>query len=208
VSAGVRPELAALAVADPPASWTELGFAVAESSVDLGGVQVRLGEPGTGIVSWSLRGVDGVDSGEIDGLPTMAVAGGAPPLAREHPNGALAIDHVVVLTPAFDRTAAALESAGMPLRRVRDGGGFRQGFRRLGPAILELVETSEAADGPGGRARFWGLVVVVADLDALARRLGEHLGSVRDAVQPGRRIATLRRSAGLGPALAFMDPEP
>ncbi|HWF49131.1 MAG TPA: hypothetical protein VG294_00690 [Solirubrobacteraceae bacterium] len=202
MSAEVRPELAALAVADPPVSWAELGFAVDESSVDLGGVQVRLGEPGRGIVSWTLRGVDG---GEIDGLATTTVAGAAPTVGREHPNGALAIDHVVVLTPAFDRTAAALASAGMPLRRVRDGGGFRQGFRRLGPAILELVETPGAPDGP---ARFWGLVVVVADLAALADRLGDGLGAVRDAVQPGRRIATLRASAGLGPALAFMDPEP
>lgn len=202
MSAEVRPELAALAVADAPASWAALGFAVAESHVDLGGVRVRLGEPGAGIVSWALRGVEG---GEIDGLAMMAVAGGASPVAREHPNGALAIDHVVVLTPAFDRTAAALAVAGMPLRRVRDAGGFRQGFRRLGPAVLELVE---AQDAPTGPARFWGLVVVVADLDALAARLGERLSSVRDAVQPGRRIATLRRTAGLGPALAFMDPEP
>jgi hypothetical protein len=36
--------------------------------------------------------------------------------------------------------------------------------------------------------------------------LGDLLGSLRDAVQPGRRIATLRREAGLGPAIAFMTP--
>ena len=78
------------------------------------------------------------------------------------------------------------------------------GFRRLGPAILELVETK---DGPSGPARFWGLVVVVDDLHALAGRLGEQLGSIRDAVQPGRRIATLRASAGLGEAVAFISPE-
>jgi hypothetical protein len=78
------------------------------------------------------------------------------------------------------------------------------GFRRLGPAILELVE---AVDGAPAPARFWGLVVVVEDLDALAEQLGEHLGSIRRAVQPGRRIATLRESAGLGEAVAFMGPE-
>jgi hypothetical protein len=49
---------------------------------------------------------------------------------------------------------------------------------------------------------------VVKELDALASRLGDRLGSIRDAVQPGRRIATLRESAGLGQAVAFMSPEP
>jgi hypothetical protein len=112
----------------------------------------------------------------------------------------------VVTTNDFARSAAALELAGLSLRRtVTAPSGSRMGFRRLGPAILELVE---AADGEPGPARFWGLVVVVEDLDALAARLGDQLGSTRDAVQPGRRIATLRETAGLGQALAFMSPEP
>jgi hypothetical protein len=50
--------------------------------------------------------------------------------------------------------------------------------------------------------------VTVADLDALAARLGDHLGRIKDAVQPGRRIATLSGAAGLGEAVAFMSPEP
>jgi hypothetical protein len=48
----------------------------------------------------------------------------------------------------------------------------------------------------------------VADLDALAARLGEQLAPAKDAVQPGRRIATLRAGAGVSPAMAFMTPEP
>ena len=112
---------------------------------------------------------------------------------------------MVVVTPDFDRTAAALETAGLGLRRVRDAGGFRQGFRRLGPTILELVENTRG--DPRAPASFWGLVVIVSDLEALADRLGDRLGSVKDAVQPGRRIATLRASAGIGTSVAFMDPE-
>ena len=196
----MRPELAELGLADAPERWAALGFAVGgEDHFDLGGVRVRLGERG---LSWTLRGVEASD---IDGLATAAPA--PPPLAgsEAHENGAVALDHVVVRTPDFDRTSAALAAAGLPLRRIRDAGGFRQGFRRLGPAILELVEAPDAPEGP---ARFWGLVVVVGDLDALALRLGERLGAVRPAVQPGRRIATLRPSAGLGSAVAFMDPEP
>ncbi len=64
-----------------------------------------------------------------------------------------------------------------------------------------------ASDPDGiGPARLWGVTAVVEDLDALAARLGDRLGAPGDAVQPGRRIATLRREAGLGVPLAFMTP--
>ncbi|HEX3976066.1 MAG TPA: hypothetical protein VHW96_07355, partial [Solirubrobacteraceae bacterium] len=112
--------------------------------------------------------------------------------------------HVVVTTPDFDRTSAALEGAGIPLRRVREVGEIRQGFRRLGPAILEIVEAPKM---PAGPARFWGLVVIVADLVGLRARLAPHVGEIRAAVQPGRQIATLSEDAGLSPKIAFMDPE-
>jgi hypothetical protein len=205
VSPAARPELAALRVADPPERWQALGFTVAGSSLRVGGIELELNAPGEGIVGWRVRTAEPV--GEVDGLPTE-LAGPPPPAdaAQPHRNGAIGIDHVVVITPEFDRTAAALAGAGMELRRVREApGGFRQGFRRLGPAILELVEARGADPGP---ARFWGLVVIVEDLDALARRLGDHLGEAKEAVQPGRRIATLKASAGLGEAVAFMSMEP
>ena len=204
MSAAARPALAELRLADPPARWEALGFRVeADAAIVLGGVRLTLGAPGEGIVAWTLTGIS-ARVGDIDGLAT-GVAAPAGPEPSAHPNGALALDHVVVLTPDFERTAGALEQAGLPLRRIRDAGGFRQGFRRLGPAILELVE---AVGAPAGPARFWGLVAIVEDLDGLAARLGDRVGAVKPAVQPGRRIATVRTSAGLGPALAFMSPEP
>ncbi|HZU40866.1 MAG TPA: VOC family protein [Solirubrobacteraceae bacterium] len=198
------PELVALDVGDPPERWAALGFEVRDGEVGLGGVRLHLGARGKGIVGWSLAGV--LEGAALDGLTTSFAAACAGEAAPTHPNGAVGLDHVVVVTPDFERTSAALRDAGLPLRRVREvePAGFRQGFRRLGPAILELVEARQAPPGP---ARFWGLVVVVSDLDALAERLGEHLGPVKPAVQPGRRIATLRASAGLTPAVAFMDPE-
>jgi hypothetical protein len=193
-----RPELVSLSLADPPGRWAALGFDVGDGRMRVGAVVVELGVSGEGIVGWALRGVEpGI---EIDRLPWRAVAVVEP--EAPHPNGALGLDHVVVMTPDFDRTAGALDAAGLGLRRVRDAGGFRQGFRRLGPAILELVE---ARDARGGPARFWGLVAIVADLEALAERLGDQLGPIKDAVQPGRRIATLR--AGVSTNVAFMDPE-
>jgi sensor domain CHASE-containing protein len=164
-------------------------------------VRIELEPEGQGILGWCLRGLDPVQA--VDGLPTEVVDGPDPVPSQIHPNGAVGLDHVVVLTPRFERTAAALAEAALELRRIREApGGIRQGFRRLGPAILEVVEAPDQPDGP---ARFWGLVVTVSDLDALAERLGERLGRVRPAVQPGRRIATLRESAGLGEAVAFMS---
>jgi hypothetical protein len=193
--------LAALEIADAPECWEALGFGVQDGHLDLGGVQVTLGADGRGIVRWAIRGFD--ETPEIDGLPTAPTP--PPWMPVSHPNGATGIDHVVVVSPDFDRTATALERADMPLRRTRDAGGFRQGFRRLGPAILELVEAKTAPPGP---ARFWGLVVIVDDLEALKRRLADRLGDIKPAVQPGRHIATLRSHAELGQKLAFMDPEP
>jgi hypothetical protein len=210
-----RPELVELRIADPAERWEALGFTVEDSHADVGGVRLRFGAPGTGIAGWTIRGIE--PTSEIDGLPTAVEPEASGPRARqrratgqlpptsEHPNQAAAIDHVVVTTPDFDRTAVALEAAGMPLRRIRETPRLRQGFRRLGPAILELVELPEAPDGP---ARFWGLVAIVPDLPALQERLGDRLGTARDAVQPGRRIATVQDVAGLGLAVAFMTPEP
>lgn len=42
--------------------------------------------------------------------------------------------------------------------------------------------------------------------EATVAWLGDRVGEIRDAVQPGRRIATLRRSAGLGMPVAVITP--
>lgn len=205
-----EPELAELAITDPPEKWAALGFDVDErDNLDLGGVRLRLGKRNqqnaqTGIVSWSLRRVNAM--GSIDGLATPVPQTLRPPPFKTHPNGATGLDHLVIITPDFDRSAAALKRAGLALKRTQDIGRGRQGFRRIGPAILELV----AAPGSNGEADpfFWGIVAVVVNLDELKEQLGDQLSDIRPAQQEGRRIATLRSAAGLGCALAFMTPEP
>lgn len=127
----------------------------------------------------------------------------------DHPNGAFELDHVVLTTDSLDRTCASIETElGLPLKRVREVGDVRQGFHRFADdaatrgCIIEVVESSRAAAGAG--ATPWGLVLNVRDLDAAAER--PDVGDVRDAVQPGRRIATVSRAAGLGTAVALMTP--
>jgi hypothetical protein len=199
-----EPELAELAIADPPDSWRELGFEVDEKGhLDIGGVRVRLGGGGGGITAWSLMRVNAM--GSIDGLPSPVPRVLYPPPFKTHPNGATGIDHVVIVSSSLERTATALARAGAELKRVQESERGRMGFRRLGPAILEVVERDELESD---EASFWGLAIVVIDIDALAQQLGDRLGEIRQAVQPGRRIASLRRDAGISAPLAFMSPEP
>ncbi len=202
-----------LLVADLPQAWRDAGFTVDGDGVcRVGSVRIRLlgEEAGRGIVGWSLRGLpDGVPD-SIDGLPT-ARSDADPAEPAEHLLGLLWIDHVVVMSPDLARTTAALEAAGIEARRTRDftvgGTPMRQVFFRLGEVILELVgDPAAAGDGP---ATFWGLTHTVADIDAAAELLGEHTGRVKDAVQPGRRITTLRtRELGIGVATALITRPP
>jgi hypothetical protein len=192
----LRPSVDTIFVADPVQAWEALGFTVVDGVVALGGVRVRLGASGRGIVGWSLRDLSDRDLG---GLPTsQSSAEPVPEVEVDHPLGAVGVDHVVALTPDFDRTVASLRAAGLDYRRTREaGGGFRQAFFVVGPCLLELGGPSE------GDVRFWGLTLVVPDLDAAAARLGVR---VKDAVQPARRIATVPRDAGLSVPLALMTP--
>jgi catechol 2,3-dioxygenase-like lactoylglutathione lyase family enzyme len=191
------PTLEELEIADEPADWRALGFEVEDSICHVSSVRLRLvGKgPRRGILGWKLA--------------TRPPATAAPP----QPNGVERIDHVVLLSPDLDRTVEELRSDGFELRRIREGetpgGSTRQAFFRLGEPILEVVqapEGSSVARNPDGPARLWGIAFLVDDLDATGSALGGLLGTPRDAVQPGRKIATLRPEAGLGPAIAFMTP--
>ena len=193
------PTLEQLEIADEPADWRAVGFHVDDGVCNVSSVELRLvGKgPRRGILGWTL--------GEAEPAPVAA----AP-----HPNGVARIDHVVLMSADLDRTVADLRADSFELRRIREGatpgGSTRQAFFRLGEPILEVVQAPEGtsvARDPDGPARLWGLAFLVEDLEHTASTLGDLVGSPRDAVQPSRRIATLRPDAGLGPAIAFMTPE-
>lgn len=209
----MAPTIDELTVADAPEAWSALGFAVEDDTCVVGGIRIRLvgSDAGKGLVDWSVRDVE---STELDGLATTRSNRQPPSGAPAHPNGIAAIDHVVAITPALERTVAALEAAGLDLRRIREeptpAGAPRQAFFRLGATILEVVqEPPEAIERGGGVDRpafFWGLALVAPDLDATVAELGDRVSEIRTAIQPGRRIATLRRSAGLTLPVALMTP--
>ncbi|HEX8086904.1 MAG TPA: hypothetical protein VF529_21650 [Solirubrobacteraceae bacterium] len=168
-----RPELAEVHVPGDPAAWQRLGFTLRDGAVHLDGVRIVIGRD----PAWLL---------------------GEPRAERvEHPNGATGIDHVVVVTPDFDATVERLRAEGLDYRRTRDAGPAdpthpprRQAFFVLGPCLLELAGP---ADGP---ERLWGVTLVAPDLEPFG-------GNVKDAVQPGRRITTVK---GLDFPIAVMTP--
>jgi len=203
-----------LTVADAPDAWAALGFAVEGDTCVLGEVRISLAgvDAGRGLAGWSVRGLEAT---ELDGLPTTRSEREPPPAPPSHPNGVTGLDHVVAIAPQLERTVAALQAAGLDLRRIREeptpAGAPRQAFFRLGPTILEVVqEPPEAIERGGGAERpafFWGLALVAPVLEETVASLGaERVSGVRDAVKPGRRIATLRRDAGLSVPVALITP--
>jgi hypothetical protein len=165
---------------DPVPLWTDRGFAVGGGGCfTVGGIGLRAGGAELALHAPLTAGAAGLPIHED-----------RPPQGPgEHPNGALAIDHLVVFTADLAATTQALQEAGADLRRKWG----RINFLRVGPLIVEVAQS-------GGATRFWGLTFTVPELPS-----GPGYGEPRDAVQPGRRIVTAR---GGSAAVAFMTPRP
>ncbi len=208
-----QPTVSEIVLPADDSRWRQAGFDVDGGVVRVGTVDLRLAgaDAGERIVSC---GVCGIASSDLDGLP-IARADAPPPgdPAPSHPNGVVRIDHLVAFTPDLDRTVAAGEALGLDLRRIREepapAGSPRQAFFRLGELILEIAQAPAGSPVRGDApARFYGLAFAVEDIDATVAALGDLASEPRDAVQPGRRIATVRKEAGLGLPVAFMTPRP
>ena len=195
----VAPAVVEIEVADEPDAWLAAGFTLTDDRAQVGSIAIRLvgrTDDTKGIRSWSWSNLS--TDGPIDGLAThVAPQPAVTPAA--HGNGSTIIDHVVVVTPDLERTVPAFEARGLDVRRTRHtdqyGPAFRQVFFRGGETIIELIGPDTPADGDDRAAHFYGLAFTVADLDATAAHLGDGLGAIKDAVQDGRRIATLRHKA-------------
>ncbi len=203
-------EIVALDMGDDAQSWGRAGFTVEGDTVRVGTVAMRCGASGVGVVGWTVRGIP--IGTVLDGLPTT-VTDGALGTPAVHANGATIIDHVVIATPDVDRTVASFVVAGCDPKRERKGGSesmpIRQVFVRAGEVILEIIGPPTVSDDPDVAARpatFWGLAFTTADLDACALLLADALSPPKDAVQTGRRIATLRhKPLGITVPTVFMS---
>jgi hypothetical protein len=191
-------------------TWRSLGLSATDDGlIPLFGTALRIVSPEAedvpaGIVGWALSGIDDTTT-SIAGLTTTVVEQ-LPPIFATHSLGARSIDHVVVMTGDLEQTTGDVALAtGCELKRIREVGKIRQGFHRIGGGGL-IVEVVQHEDDDRSAAEFWGLVIIVEDLDEACAQLGaDRVGEPKDAVQPGRRIATIRSSVGLGTAVALMS---
>lgn len=204
-------QLNQITVADPADAWEAAGFAVDNGRLKLGSTAVVCtGREGD-------RGITGLGIADVGANSLGLFDGGPVDVGTDaHPNGVGSIDHVVMMTKRCDVTTAELEGLGLVARRVRRfearGTKQRQTFFWMGDVILELVgpdEPSETADDDGDQVDLWGLALTCPDLDAAAEWLGDRCSEPKTAVQPGRRIATMRtRELGISVAIALMSPHP
>ena len=180
-----------------PAALRRLGLDVPDDRCRIGEVTLATAS-GDGILGLDLTGAP------ADGpLPLVEVSPAPASHPHDHPVGATSVDHVVVLCGDVRATIAAL---GTEPQRFDQRDGRQYGFVVAETALLEFVGPAAANDRP---ARLWGLALTVVDLDEAVARLVGACGAPRDAVQPGRRIATVRHEQlGLSVPTVLLSPRP
>ncbi|HHC07696.1 MAG TPA: hypothetical protein ENK55_03150 [Actinobacteria bacterium] len=111
------------------------------------------------------------------------------------------IDHVVLLVPRLDEALDRFAAIGLSPRLRMEVGGRPAAFFRVGP-VLEVVSAPVRAPS------LYGVALATAEhLEAVALRWragGFEVSDPRPALQPGRRILTVR---GLHAGLAMMSPD-
>ncbi|MFV1990418.1 MAG: glyoxalase [Acidimicrobiales bacterium] len=198
--------LVQLEMADAASLWEGIGFSVFSDQIRVGSTLLDLGAGGAGITGWGLSGTDAVSLIEKrEGIPTSVMRSPTTKDQTPHPNTAVQIDHVVLTTQNLTRTQHSLEAAGLTLRRTRQADASTvQCFYRMGEVILEVVgDPRQALDAA---AALWGLICTVSDLSAAAKSMPGKLGQEKPAVQSGRDIAIVSKSAGLSVPCGFLSP--
>lgn len=190
---GDLPTISDIRVGGPRDAWETLGFALDGDVIGLANATLFVGPtPATSDSNAAWRAVTG-PSGE----------------GARHPNGVTAIDHLVIRTSDIDATAERLVGDGLSYRRTRrvDDVGMEQRFFLGANLVVEVVTATNEAAIPGVIDHLWGVAFVSDDIEETAQRLSSACSPIRSAVQPGRRIATIRtEGTGIDVHLAVMSP--
>lgn len=111
------------------------------------------------------------------------------------------LDHVVVMVPDVGEAVATMAEIGLSPRLRLTVKGRPTVFFRAGP-VLEMIES------PVRGASLYGVALVTEEpLEVVVlrwRSLGRDVTDPRDAIQPGRRIFTVRATEA---GLAVMSPD-
>lgn len=164
-----------------PIPWTIFGW---PKQPELNGITLTTGDP-----KWTWDSTP----------PRLAI----PPLPRREgvPVDGISIDHVVVLVPSLADATNTLGRAGLAPRLRMDVGGRPAAFFRAGP-VLEVIES------PVRNAVVYGIAVTTEELLEMVilrwRATGLSIGSIKPAIQPGRRIFTVD---DLEAGFAVMSPD-
>ena len=158
-----------------PLPWSELGF---PEPLQLGSTAVVHGDPG-----WAWKPAP-------PRFPILACE----PVAG-HAAGDWALDHVVLLVPDMADALKRLAAVELSPRLEMEVQGRPTAFFRVG-TVLEVIES------PVRRAVLYGVALVTNEpLEAVALRWrseGRDVSNPEPAIQPGRRILTVRDTeAGL-----------
>ncbi len=164
-----------------PIDWTDFGWSATPL---LGDVVLTTGDP-----KWAWE----------PSAPTFEVHTMEVPDSVHVPD--FTVDHVVLLVPDLDSAITRFGRIELMPRLRMKVGGRPAAFFRAGP-VIEVIES------PVRQASIYGIALTAEmSLESLAlnwKASGLSVGNVKDAIQPGRRIMTVR---DLDAGLAVMTPD-
>ena len=112
--------------------------------------------------------------------------------------GATHIDHIVISSNDSGTVAQTFaDNLGIEIKRkmIRPGTSAQLAFAKLQEVILEFAGPPQVTPGDEVKAKLWGMVLAVEDIEAAVRELrskGYEVTEPSRAVQPGAKIATVK----------------
>ena len=203
-------KITALKTSDPRSTFAQVGFNLSNDEViSLNDVDIIFDESQgshAGLISWGWSELpEGVT--EVAGIPAFVwEKRKVDDESSHHKNTVVSVDHIVLHTNNKDKIKAKLRALGMEPRRERSDiyPDMTQIFYRPGNGpILEVVANDHFSDVN----YLWGATLVVEDMKCAKKELGNYATEPKSALQPGRKIMTLRHdSLHFRTNMAFMTP--